>query len=660
GQYDCCAALQEGSMDSLYEAVKESGETQVYTIPSRSCSPADLLDQSAQWRSSEGRSISMDISQINSTNTKKKKRRPLPKSVSVNDALDNTVHPNAAWPASKKQDDSVHMKNNQNQEQIRSAQQAEIHPRDNRHHQINSTQTEKELPAQIVYYDGWNPQEDWPDSRQRNTIITSHAEVADVRGTVNKAQKSRKQGSHKRTDGTRAPAKTKANSKSPAPAAAAGGTGSKFHFQESSTCPVRTRGRETAPSSHQRWSNPADPVHAWPPAYHTCRRPLTEYHAHSHDLGLHSIPGKDMINSQSLDTVSSPQRMVHSITNVDLCGTSADGSLSRTHIISSRSTSFGKFDGFRHHHSPARLEENGTTLAEGESGMENSDKHSGLGKKMKAISLTMRMKMGKKHGKSCSEDMGDDTDREAEGEADSRSPAANTSHRTSNSLESLHSGQSSSSGVTSSSDVSSNRDSLRLEEEAPYTGQFCGRARVHTDFVPSPYDTDSLKLKAGDIINIISKPPMGIWTGMLNNKVGNFKFIYVDMLAEKDEEAPKIRPQRLSKRPRPKTLLELLERLNLEEYASTLLLNGYQTVEDLKHLQEKHLIELNVTDPEHRRKLLAASEVIYDMARDDLVEMKGEEENEEGNDCPRDSGCFIPAECAETGREDAENHSPAV
>lgn len=66
---------------------------------------------------------------------------------------------------------------------------------------------------------------------------------------------------------------------------------------------------------------------------------------------------------------------------------------------------------------------------------------------------------------------------------------------------------------------------------------------------------------------------MGIWTGMLNNKVGNFKFIYVDVLLEKEKdgededeerEAPQIRPQRLSKRPRPKTLLELLERLHLQ------------------------------------------------------------------------------------------------
>lgn len=50
-------------------------------------------------------------------------------------------------------------------------------------------------------------------------------------------------------------------------------------------------------------------------------------------------------------------------------------------------------------------------------------------------------------------------------------------------------------GVTSMSNGSGQRDSLRLEEDGSYQGQFCGSARVHTDFVPSPYDTDSLKLK---------------------------------------------------------------------------------------------------------------------------------------------------------------------
>ncbi|XP_070826102.1 SAM domain-containing protein SAMSN-1a isoform X3 [Chaetodon trifascialis] len=329
-----------------------------------------------------------------------------------------------------------------------------------------------------------------------------------------------------------------------------------------------------------------------------------------------------------------------------------------------RSTSFGRFEGLRHHSSQAKPEENGTAMLAEECESVDPNKSAGFGKKMKAISLTMRRKMGKKHAKSFSEETGDDTDKDPEAETESGPPAEKNSAKTSNSLESLYSGQSSSSGVTSESNGSGKRDSLRLEEDGSYQGQFCGRARVHTDFVPSPYDTDSLKLKVGDIINIISKPPMGIWTGMLNNKVGNFKFIYVDVVVEKEEEeeAPKIRQQKLCKRPRPKTLLELLERLNLEEYASALLLNGYQTVEDLLHLQEKHLIELNVKDPEHRRRLLAAAECRYTEG-DDVREAEDHKSThslqEVDSDCPRDSGCFIPSECSDS-KEEAEQLTDVV
>ncbi|KAK7883202.1 hypothetical protein WMY93_029376 [Mugilogobius chulae] len=322
-----------------------------------------------------------------------------------------------------------------------------------------------------------------------------------------------------------------------------------------------------------------------------------------------------------------------------------------------RSTSFGRFD---KHHSPAKTEENRPDGATEENETPDSNKSAGLGKKIKVISLTMRKKMGKKHNKSLSEETGDDTDREAE--AESGTPVEKNSAR---SLESLYSAQSCSSGVSESLASAAPRDGVKLEEDGSYKGQFCGRARVHTDFVPSPYDTDSLKLKAGDIINIISKPPMGIWTGMLNNKVGNFKFIYVDVLVEKEEkeeeETPVIRQQKLCKRPRPKTLLELLERLNLEEYASSLLLNGYQTVEDLRHLQEKHLIELNVKDPEHRRKLLAAADLHY--TEDDVVDTEEDKsshsQQEEDSDCPRDSGCFIPSECSDI-KDDTEAISEVV
>lgn len=57
--------------------------------------------------------------------------------------------------------------------------------------------------------------------------------------------------------------------------------------------------------------------------------------------------------------------------------------------------------------------------------------------------------------------------------------------------------------VSTTDSSASNRESVKSEdgddEELPYRGPFCGRALVHTDFIPSPYDTDSLKLKVRDL-----------------------------------------------------------------------------------------------------------------------------------------------------------------
>lgn len=75
----------------------------------------------------------------------------------------------------------------------------------------------------------------------------------------------------------------------------------------------------------------------------------------------------------------------------------------------------------------------------------------------------------------------------------------------------------------------------------------------------------SFSFKRGDVIDIISKPPMGTWMGLLNNKVGTFKFIYVDVLAE-EEEKPKraVRRRRKGRLPKPNSVEELLERINLK------------------------------------------------------------------------------------------------
>lgn len=57
---------------------------------------------------------------------------------------------------------------------------------------------------------------------------------------------------------------------------------------------------------------------------------------------------------------------------------------------------------------------------------------------------------------------------------------------------------------------------------------------------------------------------MGMWTGLLNNKVGNFKFIYVDLIAEEESTPRRLKPHKRSKRAKPSSLQELLERIHLQ------------------------------------------------------------------------------------------------
>lgn len=197
------------------------------------------------------------------------------------------------------------------------------------------------------------------------------------------------------------------------------------------------------------------------------------------------------------------------------------------------------------------------------------------------------------------------------------------------------------------------RDSMRLEENGvSYNGPFCGRALVHTDFTPSPYDVESLKLQKGDIIYIIEKPPVGTWTGKLNNKMGSFKFIYVNLLPDETPPARRRRCDSKNRRSKskPKTLEEVLDSIGLTELSSLLSMHGFQSLEDFAGLNESHLNELNITDPDERSKILNATELL----RDSEDESEPEEEDKSGDDAkePRDSGCFESSENLENGREE--------
>ncbi|KAJ7411035.1 SAM and SH3 domain-containing protein 1 isoform X1 [Willisornis vidua] len=289
-----------------------------------------------------------------------------------------------------------------------------------------------------------------------------------------------------------------------------------------------------------------------------------------------------------------------------------------------------------------------------------------LGKKVKSVKETMKKRMSKKYSSSLSEQ--ESSPGVMPGSPQSPPPDSDCLDKpklkAGGSVESLRSslsGQSSMSGQTVSTTDSStsNRESVKSEdgddEEPPYRGPFCGRARVHTDFTPSPYDTDSLKLKKGDIIDIISKPPMGTWMGLLNNKVGTFKFIYVDVLNE-EEEKPKrpTRRRRKSRPPQPKSVEDLLDRINLKEHMPTFLFNGYEDLDTFKLLEEEDLDELNIRDPEHRAVLLTAVELLQEY--DSNSDQSGSQEKLliEGQGLtgcsPRDSGCYESSENLENGK----------
>ncbi|XP_077145309.1 SAM and SH3 domain-containing protein 1 isoform X6 [Ranitomeya variabilis] len=297
-----------------------------------------------------------------------------------------------------------------------------------------------------------------------------------------------------------------------------------------------------------------------------------------------------------------------------------------------------------------------------------------LGKKVKSVKETMRKRMSKKYTSSVSEQ--DSSIDGIPGSPESPLPPTSTLEKpklkAGGSVESLRSslsGQSSMSGQTVSTTDSSasNRESVKSEdgddEELPYRGPFCGRARVHTDFTPSPYDSDSLKLKKGDIIEIISKPPMGTWMGLLNNKVGTFKFIYVDVINEVEEKPKRpTRRRRKGRPPKPKSVEELLDRINLKEHMPTFLFNGYEDLDTFKLLEEEDLDELNIQNPEHKAVLLTAIELLqeYDSNSDQSgsqEKLLTEGENRSGCS-PRDSGCYESSENIEHGKSQVTSPIP--
>eukprot|EP00095_Tigriopus_kingsejongensis_P006347 maker-scaffold390_size186308-snap-gene-0.29 protein:Tk06347 transcript:maker-scaffold390_size186308-snap-gene-0.29-mRNA-1 annotation:"sam and sh3 domain-containing protein 3" len=203
-------------------------------------------------------------------------------------------------------------------------------------------------------------------------------------------------------------------------------------------------------------------------------------------------------------------------------------------------------------------------------------------------------------------------------------------------------------------------------QETVYNGPFLGRARALVDYTPSPYDKDALRFKRGDVIDIISMNPSGLWKGKCQNRVGNFKFINVEILPHPRSQSQPREASRQVSSPertrechyrqasdphhhkkaaghldrddlgeeagergrkgshgvgapsqrvnRPKTVDELLKKIGLEEHISVFVLNGYEDLDSFQDMDEAELDYLGITNHQHRAKLMTAVQLLQDTA----------------------------------------------
>jgi len=183
-----------------------------------------------------------------------------------------------------------------------------------------------------------------------------------------------------------------------------------------------------------------------------------------------------------------------------------------------------------------------------------------------------------------------------------------------------------------------------LESEGSYCGPFIGQARAVVDFTPNPYDREALRLQKGDLIDIIDTNASGMWRGRCNGKVGNFKFLNVETLPDRVERTEN---KTDSKVRRARSVQEFLIMLDLEEYISVFVLNGFETIEALETLDEAELDYLGVKDVDHQKAILTAVRSTFENTDHQFV--RGPE---------RDSGCYMSDRMTSQGEQESVSHGP--
>ncbi|XP_050293131.1 uncharacterized protein LOC126733777 isoform X2 [Anthonomus grandis grandis] len=197
----------------------------------------------------------------------------------------------------------------------------------------------------------------------------------------------------------------------------------------------------------------------------------------------------------------------------------------------------------------------------------------------------------------------------------------------------------------------SNHSSISNEDVEPSpTEQIIGRAKALVDQIPSPYDKEALKFKAGDIIDILSMNANGQWKGISHGKKGTFKFKNVELLSERTVKLKKDAKWVKTFKGRPISVQDLLQKIGLSEYVSVFILNGYEDLELFKEIEPSDMDYLGIVNGEHRAKILTAVQFLHELDSGSDLDIAGSSsENDDQRQqrkpfgrrhTSRDSGCY--------------------
>lgn len=145
-----------------------------------------------------------------------------------------------------------------------------------------------------------------------------------------------------------------------------------------------------------------------------------------------------------------------------------------------------------------------------------------------------------------------------------------------------------------------------------YSGPVVGQARALVSCLPSPYDNDVLAFQAGDIIEVLQMNPNGLWRGRCRDRIGQFKFINVELLPARRRKRSSSRSLRKMRRSKhPESISEVMKILDLTDYLPVFVLNGYEDLSLFKDLDEDELDYLGISDARQRQKLIDMANLLF-------------------------------------------------